>query len=110
VDRDGTSYFDATDVGITEGEAAIVRNDSRLPISDIRIAWCKLGGRDVLAVRPIPSIPPRAHRTFMRPRSLKGMDFLPLEVDFTDAHGVVWRLDREGQLQELGQKKAFHLE
>lgn len=96
-----TNYFDASPVVLSEEEAAIVQNDSSLPITDVWVRWCDAHGSGVLESRMIPTVPPRSRRSIRRPWSLTQNPTLPVEIDFADAHGVLWKRNRKGGVGEL---------
>lgn len=97
---EATTYQDINDQ-TGDGEGAIVQNDSSLPITTVWVHWCNENGPGILESRLIPTVPPRSHRTHIRPVSLSQNPTLPVEIEFIDAHGVLWQRDRDGKVEEL---------
>ena len=81
--------------------AAVVMNDSPLPIFDVNVAWCHEKGPAVLETRHIKMVPPHDRRQYARPYSLVQQSVLPIEIDFRDASGTLWKRHRDGTLEEL---------
>jgi len=87
--------------------AAIVINESPLPIRDVNIAWCYPEGTGILETRHIPIVPPRSSRAHSWPSSLAQQPkTLPVEIDFADARGVHWKRGRNGELTRLDPEDA----
>lgn len=82
--------------------AALVMNDSALPVHSVNVAWCNPKGPAVLETRHIYVVAPRTQKAYARPSSLQSWgEDLPVEVDFADARGVHWKRDRNGHLTRL---------
>lgn len=82
--------------------SAVVQNDSSLPITNVNIHWQFLDGTADIEVRNIPTIPPRSHEVYVRPGSLFTNGEMPVEIDFHDSRGVVWKRARDGKITEIG--------
>lgn len=86
----------------TKLPAAWVLNDSALPITNVNVKWCHdRNPTTQVESRLISVIPPRGRRIFLRPSGLSSWPAMPIELEFVDAHGRVWRRRADGQLERL---------
>jgi hypothetical protein len=98
--HDDLNYVDSIP-NLDISEAAIVQNDSSLPITNVWVQWYDVRGPARLESRLIQTVPPRSRRSIQRPWSLIQNPTMPVELVFTDAKGVVWDRSRDGRLREI---------
>jgi hypothetical protein len=92
-----------------EVPAATLHNASDQPIRDVVFYWMNPNGSAQLDSRPLGAAVVEPHQTVrkQRPRHLlDGLRSVPVELQFTDAAGRSWRMDRAGRLEKLGAAPA----
>ena len=84
--------------------AAIVRNDSSLPVWNVVVDFVhpETGQKPpTVPSRTVEVIPPRDERAIPRPQALSTWSRLRVVITFLDANNVTWRRDHRGELTEV---------
>jgi hypothetical protein len=105
VPEDGTRVYSdkAFDYKWGKDTAVWIQNDSSLPITNVVVGWFGPSSSAASDTRIIATVPPRSTYVYFRPSSLRGNGEMGVEIDFIDAHGVIWKRTRGGRVLEIGE-------